>query len=311
MKSKEENLRLFICYSHKDDIQDFITHITPLKDNGLIEDWYDRKILAGSHFQNEIDNNLNDADIICLFISANFLASDPCKDEIRKSLELRKTKGVAVIPIILSECGWKDWNGNALSSLLALPTDGKPVENWSDKNRAWHDVYEGLKKVIEQENAIKQLTITEKFSDFLQDTELLTKAHSEKEVVLLDDIFVYPELAKYDELKVKEYEKDINAQKLIVDFLDTKLIIAGEDQSGKTSLCKIIFKELRRKNLMPVYIYDKNKDLSGKIENRISKAFNEQYEQNDSKNVQLKDISKERIVPIIDNFHYAKKRKSI
>lgn len=306
MKSKEK-LKLFICHSHEDDIQDFITHITPLKDNGLIEDWYDRKILAGSHFQNEIDNNLNDAGIICLFISANFLASNPCKDEIRKSLELRKTKGVAVIPIILSECGWKDWNEKTLSNLLALPTDGKPVKNWSDKNRAWHDVYEGLKKVIEQENEIKQLTITEKFSNFLQDAELLTKTHPKKEAILLDDIFVYPELAKYDELK--EYEKDINTQNLIVDFIDTKLIIAGEDQSGKTSLCKIIFNELRRKNLLSVYICDKNKDLSGKIENRISKAFNEQYEQNDSKNIQLKDIPKERIVLIIDDFHYAKKKE--
>ena len=78
-----KKLKLFISYSHVDEekIKKFRKHITPLKDNGLISDWYDRKIVAGQNFRKEIDNNLEDADIICLFISANFLFSDECKQE--------------------------------------------------------------------------------------------------------------------------------------------------------------------------------------------------------------------------------------
>jgi hypothetical protein len=101
-------LKLFISYSHQDNqdknpfIEQFKTHIAPLKDKCLIEDWYDREILPGRDYQKDIDNNLNDADIICLFISAAFLSSNSCKKEKKKALELRKKKRISVIPIILS-----------------------------------------------------------------------------------------------------------------------------------------------------------------------------------------------------------------
>ena len=92
---QNKKLKLFISYSHHDEksyIDQFKKHIHTLKDNGLIEDWYDREILAGEDFQNKINNNLEDADIICLFISANFLSSPSCKKEKEKALELRKRK---------------------------------------------------------------------------------------------------------------------------------------------------------------------------------------------------------------------------
>jgi TIR domain len=207
---QNEKLKLFISYSHLDEghIKDFIKHVTPLKTNGLIDHWYDRKIIAGQDFKDNIDNNLENAHIVCLFISANFLSSPACMKEKKDALEFKKKKGITVVPIILSICGWTD--DKEISSLLALPTDGKPISNFPDFNNAWHNVYNGLKDVIEKVNKIKQLNITKQFSSFLQDTELLAKAHPQKDKVLLEDIFVYPELEKYDDLG--EYEKKI-AQK--------------------------------------------------------------------------------------------------
>jgi hypothetical protein len=69
-------LKIFISYSHRDEthIEEFRKHLQPLKDSGLVEEWYDRRILAGEDYEKEINNNLEDADIICLFISANFLS---------------------------------------------------------------------------------------------------------------------------------------------------------------------------------------------------------------------------------------------
>ena len=103
----------------------------------MIKDWYDRDILPGTNYEKEIDNNLEDADIICLFISSNFLSSENCKKEKAKALELRKKKGIAVIPIILSPCGWLD--DKDISKLLALPTDGKPVSTFQNQDAAWLD----------------------------------------------------------------------------------------------------------------------------------------------------------------------------
>ncbi len=51
---------------------------------------------------------------------------------------------------------------------------------------------------------LKQLALTNEFTEFLQNTELLSKAHSHKTIVHLDDIYVYPELAKYDDLAIIE-----------------------------------------------------------------------------------------------------------
>jgi len=213
-----EKLKLFISYSHYDEehINDFIRHIAPLKTNGLISDWYDRKITAGKNFQNEINNNLEDADIICLFISANFLSSNACLNEKHNALALMNERNISVLPIILSPCGWKD--DADISSLLALPTDGAPISNFDDPNGIWQVVYDGIKKIAEQEIKIKSIKIKDLFSDILQNTELLSGAHSQKETVFLDDIFVYPELSKFDTLK--EYEKRISSEKLINNLFD-------------------------------------------------------------------------------------------
>lgn len=181
---QNEKLKLCISYSHLDEehIEEFIKHIAPLKNNGLIDYWYDRKIIAGQYFQENIDNNLENADILCLFISANFLSSPACMEEKKNALVLKKKKGIAIVPIILSACGWLD--DNDISKLLVLPIDGAPISTFSDSNKVWNNVYNGLKDVIEKEMKIKQLTITEQFSSFLQDTELLAKAHSQKDKVL-------------------------------------------------------------------------------------------------------------------------------
>lgn len=296
-------MKLFVSYSHNDEehVKDFIKHIAPLKTNGLIEDWYDRKIIAGNDYQNKIDNELEDADIICLFISASFLSSTACMKEKKDALELVKMNGITVVPIILSPCGWLD--DTELSRLLALPTDGKPITDFTNPDAAWKNVYDGLKNVLINEMKIRQLETTDVFTDFLQDTELLSRAHSQKEKVILEDIFIYPELSKFDDLK--EYEKKISAEELIKKFYNyNKIIIAGENQSGKTTLCKKIFIELRKKYFIPVYVFDRTYQFYGKIENRISEAYKEQY-----KTTPIEEIGKQRIIPIIDDFHFAKNKE--
>ncbi len=303
---KNSRLKMFIAYSHEDNheenpyIEQFKTHVTPLRDNGLIEDWYDREIFPGADYQDKIDNKLEDADIICLFISAEFLNSESCKKEKRKAMELRRKKGITVILIILSHCGWLD--DKDIHRLLALPPDGKPVSDFQDRNKAWNVVYNELKKAIGKEIKIRQLRIKERFEGFLQDTEILSKSHSQKKIVFLDDIFVSIELDKYDDLR--EYKERISSEELLKNLLDyPRILVAGADQSSKTTMCKMMFKQLRKENFIPVYVSDKEALFAGKIENRILRSLDEQYE-----GVDINEIDKERIVPIIDDFHFAKNK---
>jgi hypothetical protein len=304
----EQNLKLklFISYSHQDNtiekqyINEFKKHLAPLKTNGLIEEWFDREILAGDNFLERIDHNLDNADIICLFISASFLDSHHCMAEKRKALGLRDKKGIPVIPIILSQCGWKD---SDLCKLMALPTDGMAISSFNDKDAAWQDVIEGLKKIINKELKIKQLVLHQSFKNYLNDAELFTKAHSKKETVSLNDIYINTELKKFD--NSKKYIDTINSDELIDGlFKERKIIIAGENQSGKTTICKKIFCKLRDLNFIPVYVSGKKTSILGNIENILLKSLHEQYVNFDEKEIDI-----EKIIPIIDDFHLAKDKE--
>jgi hypothetical protein len=293
-----ETLKLFISYCHKDEtlIFDFVSHIKPLKDNGLIKEWYDRKIETGNEFQKDIDNNLEKADVICLMVSHNFLSSTACMKEKDIALKLRTEKGIRVIPIILSPCSWTEYKD--LSKLLAVPTDGKPITSFADKNEGWVDAVQWIKNACLSTAKIKKLKIKDEFETFLERTDLLAKSHSEKETLLLKDIFVFPKLKCYDNTE-KSHKYD--SAKFTTEVLQYgKIIIAGENQSGKTTLCKELFRIFRSLNFVPVYLEDDNKYLGNPL-NKIEKAFAEQYE-----SVSFDTLDKKQIVPIVDNFHFAK-----
>ena len=144
--------KLFISYSHEDEsyIKKFICHIAPLEPKYSLSYWYDRQIIPGGIFSEEIDDNLEDSDIICLFISAEFLKSDKCKREKEKALELKQRNNITVIPIILFPCLWE--RDSSISDLLALPTDAKPVVKFDIQDEAWSDVCNGLEEVIKSKN---------------------------------------------------------------------------------------------------------------------------------------------------------------
>ncbi len=291
-------LKLFISYSHKDEaiVSSFISHIAPLKNNGILTEWYDRKIETGEEFQKDIDNNLENADIVCLMISSNFLSSNACLKEKEDSLNLRIKKGIRVLPVILSPCIWTAHK--ELSSLLAIPTDGKAISSFADQNEGWVDAINWIMKVCSSIVAIKELNIKADFRLFLNSAEILTKSHKNKEVLNLENIFVYPKLKCYDG---EEISHKYDAERFKSEILKfNKLIIAGENQAGKTTLCKILFTIYRNLNYIPIYLEDENKFL-GNPQKKLEKAFFEQYESDSFEQFELK-----RVVPIVDNFHFAK-----
>ncbi|EHQ35547.1 toll/interleukin-1 receptor domain-containing protein [Methanoplanus limicola] len=304
-------LKLFISYSHVDNlnepyIDNFYNYISPFEKNGLIEIWYDKKISPGDDFQNIIDSNLETSDIICQFISKDFLISNSCISEKNKAIELKNKKNVKILPIILSTCLWKE--DNEISKLLALPTDGKPVTDFEDQTKAWDNVSTRLKEIINIENYIRNVKVKDNFKDFLNNAEMLTKAHRNKEEVYLNDIYIHTELEEFDRLK--DYCDTINSKDILDVLLkEEKITISGEGQSGKTTLCKKIYCELRKLNYVPVYISFKSstflgEKLTGKTSNIIFKLLKKQYI-----NIELEKINQNRIVPIIDDFHYTNNKE--
>jgi hypothetical protein len=145
--------KVFFSYSHHDEqYRDQLeAHLASLRHEGKIESWHDRRLLAGSEFGSEIDQQINDADIILLLVSANFLNSKYCYSiEMARALE-RHSKGEAhVIPVIVKPC---DWESTPLTGLLAIPRDGKAITTWPNFDEAFTDVAKQIRRVVNEINA--------------------------------------------------------------------------------------------------------------------------------------------------------------
>jgi tetratricopeptide (TPR) repeat protein len=119
-----------------------------LKREGIIRDWYDRRITTGREWRDEISTQLESAEIILLLVSPDFLASDYCYDiEVTRAVEKHEAGEVHVIPIILRPSEWKL---TPFGKLQALPKDGNPVTRWSDRDAAFLDIAKGIREVAER-----------------------------------------------------------------------------------------------------------------------------------------------------------------
>ncbi|KAI9129287.1 TIR domain-containing protein [Acaryochloris sp. CCMEE 5410] len=142
-------LEVFISYSHKDDDlrEELVIHLSNLKRQGKIAAWHDRAIEAGEEWETEIKDRLESAQIILLLVSAPFMASDYCYDiEMQRAIDRHNEGTARVIPIILRPC---DWQGSPFSKLEVLPKDAKPVTKWADRDEAFLDVVNGIRRAVE------------------------------------------------------------------------------------------------------------------------------------------------------------------
>ncbi len=150
---------IFYSYSHKDEIyrERLESHLAILKRQNFISYWTDRRIAPGDNWENEIDLNLDIADLIFLLISSDFLASDYCYEtETIRALERQENNEAKVIPIILKPCLWKESN---FAHLQVLPKDGKPITTWPNQDEAWLNVAEGILSILKP---LKEKKKTEK-----------------------------------------------------------------------------------------------------------------------------------------------------
>lgn len=139
---------VFFSYSHADEpLRDQLEkQLAMLKRQGVIETWHDRRIGAGQHIGQAIDQNINTADIILLLVSADFIASDYCYDiEMKRALERHHAGDAVVIPVILRAC---DWHHAPFGQLNATPRDGKPITQWPDIDEAFLQVAQTVRAAV-------------------------------------------------------------------------------------------------------------------------------------------------------------------
>jgi hypothetical protein len=126
-------VEVFFSYAHEDE---------------LLRDWHDRQISAGTEWAGQIDSHLNTARIILLLVSPDFIASDYCYDvEMQRALARHEAGEARVIPVILRPT---DWHSASFSKLQALPKDGKSITEWRNRDKAFLDVAQGIRRAASE-----------------------------------------------------------------------------------------------------------------------------------------------------------------
>lgn len=149
--SMSRPVTLFFSYAHEDEAlrDELAKHLSIMRRQGIIADWSDRDITAGSEWANEIDDNLDSADIVLLLVSPDFIASDYCYDiEMKRALERHEAREAIVIPVILRPTRWQN---APFSKLKALPKHGKPVTRWKDQDEALLYITDAIHQIAEMQ----------------------------------------------------------------------------------------------------------------------------------------------------------------
>lgn len=146
-----EGIEVFVSYVRADEAlrSELAKHLKPMKREGLITEWYADNIDAGVEQKKEAKTHLDKARIILMLVSPDFLDSDYHYDfEMARALE-RHTAGTAhVIPIILRHT--EGWEKTEFHKLQALPRDGRPVKQWSDRDEAFAKIAKEIRIVAEK-----------------------------------------------------------------------------------------------------------------------------------------------------------------
>ncbi len=155
----DQAMRAFVSYSHKDDTlrAELETHLKLLQRQRFLDLWSDRRIGPGTEWEDQIDENLEQADLVLLLVSADFINSDYCYDkEVTRALERHEAKTAKVIPIIVRDVSWRR---APFAKLAALPKDEKAVTTWGTgeyaRDTAWRNVAEEIEKALEELRSTK------------------------------------------------------------------------------------------------------------------------------------------------------------
>lgn len=164
MSQEQEAKRIFISYAHKDEPlrEQLDTHLKLMQRQGLIVDWYDRHIQVGMEWRKEIDAHLEEATVILLLVSADFVASDYCYGlEMKRSLERHEAGQAIVLPILLRPA---DWKTAPFAHLQVLPRNGKAITTWNNSDEAFADIVLELRKVLTSSSHLRTSLSSASFS---------------------------------------------------------------------------------------------------------------------------------------------------
>ena len=146
--------KVFISYCHKDAThqEKLAVHLAPLVRDGLSVT-YDGNITPGADIDAAIRRQLREASIFVALASPHYLQSEYCfVKEFGYARRRAARKTMFVVAAIIRPCRWK---GTRMARYKNLPRDGKAVTLWANRDAAFEDIVDGLRKVIAEAQKIE------------------------------------------------------------------------------------------------------------------------------------------------------------
>ncbi|MFP2903714.1 TIR domain-containing protein [Pyxidicoccus sp. 3LFB2] len=140
-------LRGFYSYAPQDEAHRtaLTKHLASLRRQGF-EPWHEQELIAGDDREAQLARRFEEADLILLLISPDFMGSDTCHAQMVRALERQKRGEARVLPIFVRPV---DLDGTPLEQVSLLPSNAKPVVRWDDCDEAWLEVARGIRAAVE------------------------------------------------------------------------------------------------------------------------------------------------------------------
>lgn len=144
-------INVFYSYAHRDETyrERLSAWLDVLREERIVNDWYDRKIVPGADWEREIARNLERSHIVLLLISPAFMASEYSLGiEVKRAVELHWQRRCRIVPIVLQPT--RGWTETEFGTFQALPKDAKPVSQWANQEAAYANIVDGIRKVCKE-----------------------------------------------------------------------------------------------------------------------------------------------------------------
>ena len=146
--SRSLPLRVFYGYSRQDEPfrAKLEAHLGVLHRLGLIEGWHEGATEPGREWAPAVRRRLEEADIVVLLVSADFLSSDTAWSvEMRSALQ-RHWEGLAhVLPVLVRPV---DLIGAPFAELQSLPETGGSIATHPNEDEAWAEIAAGIRRIV-------------------------------------------------------------------------------------------------------------------------------------------------------------------
>ncbi len=151
---------LLLCYLYAKNDRPFYeildAHLAVFKRQGWIRTWSEQAIRVGQYSKEELRSQLTQANLVVVLVSSDFLATDFCSSDLFEEMIARHDAGkLVIVPVIVRPV---EWSLTPFQHLHALPTNGKAVSRWSDRDQACVDIVQGLTRLIEHRRGTWRVT---------------------------------------------------------------------------------------------------------------------------------------------------------